>query len=272
MSGLATQKIGAKHPKRAQERPLSIGTCIQFVDSKELDFGTGSLSADSKKPWSEIDKQTITALLERLNRDAPGLMHLAMIGGPIELIRVEKIVETSGRCFPAVAGQRKIKFADRFFSMSDQFRGIAHEITHVADCESHFAAYSREWVQLAEPLITEFRALKSDDDRDIFLRTKWPSAYACENLQEALAEYVASYASNQYFESKEQFEKPVLPLILEPEPKVIQWKHFVSDVTDAKNKTDLKLARKRLKKTAKLFPDKPYSHLHLAGIAATLGD
>jgi hypothetical protein len=83
---------------------------------------------------------------------------------------------------------------------------------------------------------------------------------------------VASYASNQYFESKEQFEQTVLPLILEPEPKVIQWKHFVSDVTDARNKTDLKSAGKRLKKTAKLFPNKPYSHLHLAGIAATLGD
>lgn len=266
----------AKWPQRSGknsslEGSVDIGTSFEFVDGNKFNL-PGALLPAGGKVWSDAEKGCISEHLKELCSDAPGLMQLATVGAPIKLVRVRNIDLPSGKCHGALTGEQTVLFSDLFFARSNMLQSLAHECVHLADSDSAFVAFSKEWVQLAEPLIGEFNSLKNEEEKAEFLRTKWPSEYACLNMHEALAEYVAAYVGKRYFESKSAFEKTVQPMLFQPDAKAIRWKKLVVEATAARNASNLKLARRILLKTASLFPSKPYSHLHLAGIAATLGD
>ncbi|MBL0187428.1 MAG: hypothetical protein IPP97_16975 [Candidatus Obscuribacter sp.] len=243
----------------------------QFVDSSSLDFRSLNLLPDRAKPWRDEEKEMISLFLDELHASVPGLLTLAASGRSIDLIRVTALVYTSGLRPCALAGQYTIILADSFFSAPDPLYSFVHELTHVAD-DAYFVAFSKEWVELAEPLMQQYLNEKDVSAREVFLETKWPSAYACENLVEALAEYVACYATNKYFDSLDLFERTIVPLIVSPDPRILEWKQAVSRGRVARDTQNMEVARKEFERASKLFPEKPFPYLQMAGIAASSAD
>lgn len=131
-----------------------------------------------------------------------------------------------------------------------------------------FAAFSKEWIAIAEPIIQRYRETGSRIDKETFFKTDWPSEYACENLIEALAEYVMCYANGQYFESRIQFEKTVAPLIIKPTSKILKCKLLIARAKAATKANNIVISKQYYEQALSLFPDKPRIHFHLAGIAA----
>jgi tetratricopeptide (TPR) repeat protein len=105
--------------------------------------------------------------------------------------------------------------------------------THAADYGNHIAL-SKEWVEFANPTISEIRSRhdKAPNDEDCLnkeIRTAgtWPSVYGCESLTEALAEYVAAYVWDRDFAIKDKFKTAIAPRILLPSESDQEWsRHF----------------------------------------------
>jgi len=243
----------------------------QFVDSSSLDFRAMSLLPDTVKPWSDDEKAMIGSFLDELHVSVLGLLTLAAADRRVYLIRVTTLVDSSGLRPCALAGENTIILADSFFSAPDALHTFMHELTHVAD-DAYFVAFSKEWVELAEPLMRQYRNGKDASAKKLFLQKEWPSEYACENLVEALAEYVACYATKKYFDSLDLFERTIVPLIISPDPRIMEWKKAISRGRAARDTKNIELARREFEQASKLFPAKPFPYLQMAGIAASSAD
>ncbi len=273
LKNLASQ-LGGAMPKgkalTAIEMP-DINSSIEFIDISSFDFRALNLLPDEVKPWNDQERETISSFFDRLGTIVPGLLALAVIGRRIKLIRTTALVFSDGRKPCALAGENTIILSDSFFSAPNALHSFAHELTHIAD-DAYFVAFSKEWIELAEPLMKQYREGNGTIDKTLFFQTKWPSEYACENLIEALAEYVACYATCKYFDSVELFEKTVAPLIVNPDTTIMQWKKTVSKAREARDNQNIELARREFEQACKLFPTKPFPYLQLAGIAASSAD
>lgn len=273
LKNLVSQLGGVQRKDKAitETKKPDIELFCQFVDSSSLDFRSLSLLPDKVKPWSYEEKKRIRSFIVELGATVPGLLTLAAADRRVYLIRVTTLVKSSGLRPCALAGENTIILADCFFSAPDPLCSFVHELTHVAD-DAYFVAFSREWVELAEPLMKEYRNEKEANAKKLFLQTKWPSEYACENLVEALAEYVGCYATNQYFDSLGLFERTIVPLIISPDPRILEWKKAVSRGRAARDTKNIELARLEFEQASKLFPSKPFPYLQMAGIAASSAD
>ena len=267
-------QLGEAKPKgkalTAIEIP-DINSSIEFIDVSSFDFRALNLLPCEVKPWNDEERATIRLFFDKLGVTVPGLLALAVIGRRIKLIRTTALVFSDGKRPCALAGENTIILSDNFFSAPNALHSFAHELTHVAD-DAYFVAFSKEWIELAEPLMKQYRDGNGTIDKTLFFQTKWPSEYACENLVEALAEYVACYATGKYFDSVELFERTIAPLIVNPDTTIMQWKKTVSKAREARDKRNIELARREFEQACKLFPAKPFPYLQMAGIAASSAD
>ncbi len=241
-----------------------------FNDSIDSDLVLRDVGMSPVKPWTQDEKSTILALVSQLSHCAPGLLRLASIGSPINLLRICRLVLGNKSEPIAFSGQRTILLPDAFFFSYGQIHNFAHEITHIAD-DMELAAFSKQWLEIAAPVLQEYRVNPQSIKDEAFSKT-WPSEYACHSVIEALAEYVAAFVNGRYFASKVKFEETVAPLIISPTPMVNEWKVLVEKARQAKNAKNYIQARLYYRKASKLFPENPRTYFQLAGIATTTAD
>lgn len=222
--------------------------------------------------WARDEKKIVCTILQELHKLVPGLINLASAAGPIGLQRVKSIVYENGNSADALAGKYRLLLSDSFFLSQNKNHVLAHELTHLAD-NGHFAAYSKEWIDLAEPILIKYGERKTENIETLSLQNVWPSQYGCANLVEALAEYVASYANQNYFNSKKEFEEKIAPMIISPSPDLIRWKVLVAKAQSALSASpDTNYALSNFEEATKLFPDHFFPYSFLAGISAASGD
>lgn len=163
---------------------------FEFHDEEENLVSGYKLQA-TKRNWLDEERKLLIALFTRLDQVAPGLLKLASVDRPIKLLRVQKF-EHEHTDSAAFVGEQKIVFSDGFFLLPDPFRHLVHLVVCVAD-DSHLAAYSKEWVQIAEPMIESRLAIGWKDRPKKPMPDDWMGDNGCEVLIEGLAQYIALY-------------------------------------------------------------------------------
>lgn len=238
----------------------------KFVNSEQTSYTAESVA------WTKDEIKLVYGILERLNDSVPGLMILATAGGPISLVRAKSITYNNGGTADAIAGQGRLVLSNQFFLANDKCHVLAHELTHLAD-NGYFVAYSKEWINIAEPIILEYRKRQAEIGTPAnSLQDVWPSDYGCVNLIEALSEYVAAYANKKYFISRSEFEQTVAPSIIAPTKDLIRWKALVFQAQHALSIRNTSYATSNFEQAAELFPDHFFPYHFLAGISATSGE
>lgn len=267
------------HLKIPNSLVTNIGNVFNFENSESINGGRNKFTNSEQTSyvaesvaWTKDERKIVYGILEQLYDSVPGLMILASAGGPISLFRAKSIKFKNGGSADAVAGQGRLLISNQFFLASNKCHILAHELTHLAD-NGYFVAYSKEWIDIAEPIILEYRKRQAKIGTPAnSLQEVWPSDYGCVNLIEALSEYVAAYANKRYFISRSKFEQTVAPSIIAPTKDLIRWKALVFQAQHALSISNTSQATSNFELAAELFPDHFFPYHFLAGISATSGD
>lgn len=166
------------------------------------------------KPWTAPERQRVEAAVAQLGQAAPGLVQRAGAYRPVRVFRTDRL---GGEQFPVgmVVNEHVLFIADSFFAaapspkgaaftMRDPVFGLARAIAHLADGAGR-AAGSREWIQIAQPIVEKARAkakamnatlteLVQKGDEAAAQEAGTPTTFATFTLSELLSQYAGALA------------------------------------------------------------------------------
>jgi len=214
--------IDSEQEQLAKSTNLKSGDLVYFADGKDSAKPELCAIRYDLKPWSEREKKDVQIIVDRILHVAPGLLIRAASGGKLALCRTASISAShtspasvnSAHSPAGVTCACAIVLSDRFFESRLQFHGLVHELVHECDLTGRIC-YSKEWVRYINPTISKSRlemalspTYKSRSLAEQLRRKNLcPSAYSCENLQEALAEMTAAYVDDSGFQAEPTFFK-----------------------------------------------------------------
>ncbi len=179
---------------------------FSFIDSGAGEIGSTNYEC---KRWTIVEKRMVQGLCESLLYRGSALLHRAASNDKVQLRRAAILPVTTkiSTIFDAVAitTNNSITIADEFFNCSpnSQMDILLHELVHAAD-PAEEVAYSKDWVDFAEPIISKARFQAAIDDSSGHLWNsqakdhQWPSHFGCKNLTEALAEYLVADMNKEH--------------------------------------------------------------------------
>ncbi|MBM3540729.1 MAG: tetratricopeptide repeat protein [Alphaproteobacteria bacterium] len=167
------------------------------------------------KPWTAPERQRVEAAIAQLAQAAPGLVQRAGAYRPVRVFRTDRL---GNEQFPVgmVVNEHVLFVADSFFgaaapqpkgaafTMRDPAFGLARAVAHLADGAGR-AAGSREWIQIAQPIVGKARAkakgmnatlteLVQKGDESAAQEAGTPTTFATFTLSELLAQYAGALA------------------------------------------------------------------------------
>jgi tetratricopeptide (TPR) repeat protein len=236
----------------------------------------------SYQDWTESEKTGIGLIVSKLWQTAPGLLIAAARGKKIAFIRVSTLpfsaaethvtVKDNAGGYAATTAPDGILVANRFFVCPTgfQYHGIVHELVHAADYSSR-VSFSKEWIDFALPKIEKVRdRFFKSDSYDYYAAAKsiskeklWPSIYGCENLREALAEYLTTYVEGTDFPVDSNFIAHIAPHILQPSERERSIEEHFLKGRLAYQSHDQELALAEFLSTKELAPTaaEPYAYM-----------
>lgn len=240
---------------------------LEFADSTNIDLQNSNISSIVFKKWTADERQIISNLVSRLKYSATQFIGLSTTASGLKFARASTVTLVNNEnCMAATCGET-IVVSDKFFEETNQqLHCLTHELVHRADLYG-FITYSKEWIAFAQPMISKFEGMSSEK-----LQGLWPSVYACENLNEALAEYAACYLEGQFFASKDSFDKSISPMIFHPDDSQLTWYRLLSQANTFMAKNQLKNADECLTKAISICPSQAMPFHYLAVSSARRAD
>lgn len=206
-----------------------------FADRNSFPADAKYFDYDSR-PWKEEEKFHIAQLLSEIKKEAPGVVALASVHGPIPLLRSPRIPYRSimGNNTNAyvLAVDSALFIADGAEQEKDLKRILLHEIVHMADLGRH-VAYSQSWVSFAKPYLQNARRQVScqfllDAKTSEFTQPKWPSTESCTSYKESLCEFASKYILDSKFKKEFKDAQTALAPILHPSDKDLDFaRHYM---------------------------------------------
>jgi tetratricopeptide (TPR) repeat protein len=223
---------------------LKLSDLVYFVED-----ANGGPDLPSKefvlKRWSKSEKKDVTAILDRVLHIAPGLLVNAASGSKLALCRASRMTtafssmsENIDDSAASVSCPCAIVVLDNSFRMHEQFHGLVHELVHEADFDGVISD-SKPWVDFMNPIIARARqklSMLAGDvpesvEAELLATNTCPSLYSCQDLKEALAEFMASYIESSAFKIPPAFVDQFSTLLLRPDQNMLapelQFKHAV---------------------------------------------
>lgn len=171
-------------------RPISKNAedYFEFVDAMPESSELHDLRA-----WNAEEKAAVRVAFENVFEQLPGLVVHAAGGRKLAFFRsgLDREEQSKASAYRLPEG---LLFSDGFFNGDPQYavEVFLHELVHCADFGGQIA-FSKDWVQFADPIISELREtnklLHPGEFSDTLVKGKWVSYYGTANLSEALAEY-----------------------------------------------------------------------------------
>lgn len=202
---LASNKINIDSPRIAEVREtqnysIAHNEYFEFYNLDKPIIGPPIQSGQTCN-WTVEDEETVQESIKKIYNEFPGLIQAAAYKQKIVLVRVQK------SSFIASANCNRIAFGDLFFkkmASSLRFRYLFHELVHVRDVGCTIS-YSPEWIEISLSKIKRISRLANlltkngrlELNKYLALHNIWPNIYACENLREALAEYISARTEEQ---------------------------------------------------------------------------
>jgi len=241
------------------------------ADRNSFPEGTQYFDYDSR-PWKDDESAQIAKLLNRIKKDAPGVVEMASQHGKIAILRspyipYKNILGKTTKAY-VLAVDGALFIGDGAEKQKDLKRLLLHELVHMADLGRH-VAYSQRWSNFARPALQTARRQVScqfllDSKTSDFADQSWPSTDSCTSLKESLCEFVTRYVLDANF--KKQFkgaDSAIEPLLNPSKTDLSLAKHFMAGrIHFRSNKVDAAITEFEL--SVKDDENAPSPHVFLA--------
>lgn len=162
------------------------------------------------KPWTDEERAKLRAMLETIQKAAPGLMQRAVAYRPVRIYRTERLGQDDTLA-GVIRPDHAIVVGDRFFKgaatpgaigTQDSYFMLVRSVAHLADAANKASA-SKEWIDLVKPMIDKVRAAAAQNKQrlgDLMAKgddaparqAGLPTVFAAFSPSEALAEFTAA--------------------------------------------------------------------------------
>lgn len=162
------------------------------------------------KPWTDDERNKVRAMLDTIQKSAPGLIARAVAYRPVRVYRAERL-GLDDTIAGVIRPDHSIIISDRFFaapaapgvvSTQDPYFMLVRDVAHLADAANKASA-TKEWVDLVKPMIDKVRAAAAAQKQrigDLLAKgndgpareTGLPTTFAAFSPAEALAEFTAA--------------------------------------------------------------------------------